>query len=71
MTIRLALDDGPEAQFGLVAVEVSPVSAVPAVSALPLVCPELALHSTVYGTVSEAFARVKALPAPLPDAVTL
>jgi hypothetical protein len=46
LTIRLALEDGPDAQFALVAVEVSPVKATPFVSADPVDCPELALHST-------------------------
>jgi hypothetical protein len=44
--MRLALEDGPDAQFTLVAVETRLVNAVPEVSADPAVCPELALHST-------------------------
>ena len=47
LTIRLALEAGPEAQFALVADEVRPVSAEPDVKAVPLLWPDDPLHSTV------------------------
>ena len=47
LTIRLAELLGPEEQVAFVAVEVSPVSAEAAVSAVPEDWPELPAHSTV------------------------
>ncbi|GAA3894449.1 hypothetical protein GCM10022276_12010 [Sphingomonas limnosediminicola] len=70
-TTRLAVAVAPDEHVALVAVDVSPVSADPALSAVPDVCPVLPAHSTLYGTVSAPLASVKAVPVPLPVAVTL
>jgi hypothetical protein len=45
-TIRLALEAGPAAQFDVVAEDVSPVSGVPVVRAVPVVWPDEPAHST-------------------------
>ena len=45
-TTRLAEDEGPAEQSELIALEVCPVSAVPAARPAPLVWPEVCAHST-------------------------
>jgi hypothetical protein len=70
LTTRLAAEVGPLEQVGLVAVEDSPVRAVPEVSAVPEDCPDVPAHSTAYGNVFVPSDRVNALVAPLPVAVT-
>lgn len=46
VTTRLDVVDGLVLQVGLAAVVAKPVSAVPAVSAVPVLCPEVWLHWT-------------------------
>jgi len=46
LTIRLALEAGPVAQFEFVAPDVWPESAAPVASAVPIVWPDVAAHST-------------------------
>jgi hypothetical protein len=70
-TIKLAELLAPDAQVALIAVEVSPVRAEPTAREVPDVWPEVAAHSTLYGTLSNPLDRVNALLEPLPLAVTL
>ncbi len=68
-TIRLADASGALEHVWLTAPDVSDADAVAAVKAVPEVWPLVAAHSTEYGTSPVPLDSVKALAAPLPDAV--
>ena len=68
LTIKLAVVVGALLQVGFTAVEVTVADATLVTSPVPEDCPELADHSTVYGTVPVPLESVKACDAPFPVA---